>query len=95
MASIDELAKKYARRLRNLPHIYQADRIITEIENLSYSNTNTKISNEDKKRLLDLIHHYLNYPPSDTKLYQILEKSDNKEFLTLINYINSKLTGGN
>jgi len=98
MSSFDKLARNYANRLLNSVDMYLvADEIVREIKNLIYSDTKKKISDDDKRKLINLVHHYLNYPPNKkaNEFELILEKSDNKDFLSLINHINDKLTGGN
>ncbi|MCG8828983.1 hypothetical protein G1J88_11390 [Tenacibaculum dicentrarchi] len=68
-----------------------ADIIIRELKSLTYENTNTKISNEDKLEILKLISEFI----SGKRLFQygdggrviITEQKDNSNYLDVLDYI--------
>lgn len=97
MAGFDEIAKECAKALlKTSQKTREADKIAKRINNLVYSGSRERLTYEDKKEILHRIHFYLNNPPSNEEIfYVLLEKSDNKDFLSLISYINSQLVGNN
>ena len=84
MATMEELAKSYARELKSARDTKRAaDQIFARIEGLTYVNTGKPISEADKQQLLKLIQ---------TNIQDVaFKEADNTSYLALLAYINQKL----
>lgn len=92
MATLNELAEKYAEMLlKSTNKKIVADEIVTNINQLGYSKSKKQLTYADKEELIKKLYYYLNNPTSNVLHYLSIEKSDNKNFLELISYINNKL----
>ncbi|MBI4834807.1 MAG: hypothetical protein HY811_08330 [Planctomycetes bacterium] len=87
MPTLQELAQRYLEKLRTANNItIAAEEIIEEMEKLTYSNSNTPISSEDKKLILNSM--------LTIKDKVVIKEADNKNYLQMINYIRQRLEGG-
>lgn len=78
--TIEELAEEYGTRLSNAVNKKaETDRIILEINNLQYSNTDEKLSIETKTQLIKAIKNYISK--------YIVEKFANDQYIDLVNYM--------
>jgi Holliday junction resolvasome RuvABC ATP-dependent DNA helicase subunit len=85
MATMEELAKSYARELKSARDTKRAaDRIFARIEELTYVRTGKPISEADKRQLLDLIQ-------TNIQVDVAFKEADNTSYLALLAYINQKL----
>lgn len=86
MTTKREIAKEYAERIKAATYKgHEADRIIKEINELTYSETNKPISSFEKKQIIEIIGQNL---PSGTILFK---EADNRNYLQLVNYMLSKI----
>lgn len=82
MSTKREIAQKYAGRIKTATYKgHEADRIIKEINELTYSETKEPISAHDKQQLIEIIGQNL---PSGTILFK---EGDNRNYLQLVNYM--------
>jgi len=82
MPTKQHFAKKCAERIIQATYKgHEADKIVDEIKNLTYEETNDPITKEDKKLLIEIIGQNL---PSGTILFK---EADNRNYLQLVNYM--------
>jgi hypothetical protein len=87
MATLEELAKSYATKLKSSADKERAAKEIVEsIDGLTYTKTKQPISKADKKQILELMIANIR---SDV----LLEKADNQAYLALISYMLQQLEG--
>jgi hypothetical protein len=85
MATVEELAKSYARELKSAYDTkHAADQIFARIEGLTYVETNKPISEADKRKLLKLMQANIQGDIA-------FKEADNTSYLALLAYINQKL----
>lgn len=86
MPTKTEMAQKYAERIKAATYKgHETDRIIKEINELTYSETDKPISSLDKKQIIEIIGQNL---PSGTILFK---EGDNRNYLQLVNYMLSQI----
>lgn len=86
MATKDELAREYARRIRNSNDMFrEADIIVDEIKNLAHLEPNKPIYVNDKDEIIELIRE--NFVPT----LGFLRGTDNRNYLQLVNYMLSQI----
>ncbi|OIN68147.1 hypothetical protein BLD48_02265 [Exiguobacterium sp. KRL4] len=92
MYTFKELGEKYANNLKSNPSINNANNIANKINNLVYENTDRKLVLNDKMKIVKEIELAINYSAVNDRL---LKEADNKEHLSLINYVNEIIRQGN
>jgi hypothetical protein len=85
MATMEELAKSYARELKSARDMKRAaDRIFARIEEVTYVGTGRPISEADKQQLLKLIQ-------TNIQVDIAFKEADNTSYLALLAYISQRL----
>lgn len=93
MATLESLAEEYAVIIKKSSNKNKAaDNVIHRIINLRYTHNNQPLLEQDTLKLLELLREELLYDKVLHK-FPLLEKSDNINYLQLVNYINSQVKG--
>lgn len=94
MASVSDLAREYADYIRlNKDNPSAIGEIADRINSLVYTSSQNRLSDEDKKSLIDQIEKHLSHKRETKEGYLIVEAEDSTELVRLIQMLRQQTTG--